>query len=510
MSEQSNNKTIVKNTLLLYVRMMLTMVVSLYTSRVILEYLGLDDYGIYQAVGGIVGFLSFINGALGGGSSRFLTYALGENDFEKLKKTFSTTLTIHIALASIILVAAEIGGWWFLHNKMVIPADRMIAAEWVFQLSLIAAFFSLTQIPYSASIISHEKMGVYAYVSIAEVTIKLAIVYALTLTSYDKLIFYAVLLCLATIGFQIFYRIYCGRNFKETHYELRLYDKQLLKEIGAFSGWQLFAQGSIALNSQGVLILLNMFFSPAVVAARAISLQVNGVANQFVQNFRTAANPQIVKKYAAGDIAGSKRLLLSSTKYSYYMMLLISLPICLLAEPLLTAWLRVVPEYTVIFLQIAIIQSLFQVFDTSLYTAIYAKGKVKWNALTSPTIGLLQFPIIYLFFKWGFSPIALSISNIVVYAILGLIQKPVLILKLVEGYSLKEILRLYMVCIKVTFLSLPLPILANSYFDHNTIPGFCAIGFICVLNIAIVTWTIGIDRDTRNKVKKNILSRIKK
>lgn len=381
----SSNKTIVKNTAFLYFRMMLTMIISLYTSRVILQILGVDDFGIYQAVGGIVGFLSFINSALSTGSSRFLTFELGVGNLEKLKRVFSTTLTVHIVIALVIIIIAETVGLWFLYNKMIIPPERMNAAVYTFHISILTAVFTLTQVPYNASIIAHEKMSVFAYMSIVEVSAKLLIVYLLGIGSIDKLKLYATLLFVVQISLMIFYRYYCGKHFKETVYHL-IFDRMIFKSIASFSGWSLFANSAIALNNQGILLLLNMFFSPSVVAARAISIQANMAATQFVNNFRAATVPQIVKRYAAGEINASKQLLLSSTKYSYYLMFLLCFPICLLAHPLLKLWLGIVPEYTVIFLQIIIVQSLFQVFDTSFYTALYAKGQLRENALISPVL----------------------------------------------------------------------------------------------------------------------------
>ena len=250
MSEQTNNKTIAKNTIFLYIRMMVTMAVSLYTSRVILQVLGVDDYGIYQAVGGIVGFLGFMNAAMSAGSSRFITFGLGERDEVKLKKIFSTTLTGHIILALLIVVIAETAGLWFLHNKMVIPPDRLNAAQWVFHLAVLTAFFKLTQVPYNACIIAHEKMSVYAYISIIEAVLKLIIVYLLTIGHMDKLILYAILLALLQLSILTYYRFYCVCRFVEAHFRLSI-DKKLFKEIAGFSSWSLFANGSIALNSQG-------------------------------------------------------------------------------------------------------------------------------------------------------------------------------------------------------------------------------------------------------------------
>lgn len=504
---QSNNKTIAKNTLFLYFRMMFTMVISLFTSRIILQKLGVDDYGIYQAVGGVVGFLSFINGALSTGSSRFLTYALGEGNVEKLKRTFSTTLNIHILIAILIVIVAETVGLWFLYNKMVIAPDRLSAAVYTYHLSILTAVFTLTQVPYNATIVAHEKMSIYAYMSIFEVSAKLLICYLLTIGGFDRLMMYATLLLGVQVGVMCFYRFYCTRHFEEARYSFS-FDKKIFKEIAGFSGWSMFANASIALNSQGVLILLNMFFTPAVVAARAISLQVNMAANQFVSNFRQAANPQIVKKYAARDYEGSKHLLLESTKYSYYMMYLIALPVCLLAYPLLKLWLGVVPNYTVPFLQLVIVQSLFQVFDTSFYTALYAKGGLRENALTSPTLGFMIFPITYVLFKLGYSPLVLSWTSLVVYAILGIIVKPCLIIKIVD-YKCSEIWSVYRSCIVVTLVSLPVPITIYRLLDTSELLNFIIVGFVCLLSIGITVFFFGIDIAMRKKVVDAVMKKIK-
>lgn len=498
MQEKTNNKTIAKNTLFLYFRMMFTMVISLFTSRIILQKLGVDDYGIYQAVGGVVGFLSFINGALSTGSSRFLTYALGEGNVEKLRRTFSTTLNIHILIAILIVVVAETIGLWFLYNKMVIAPDRLSAAVYTYHLSILTAVFTLTQVPYNATIVAHEKMSIYAYMSIFEVSAKLLICYLLAIGDFDRLMMYATLLLGVQVGIMCFYRLYCTHHFEEARFSFS-FDKKIFREIAGFSGWSMFANASIALNSQGVLILLNMFFAPAVVAARAISLQVNMAANQFVSNFRQAANPQIVKKYAAGDHEGSKHLLLESTKYSYYMMYLIALPVCLLAYPLLKLWLGVVPDYTVPFLQLVIVQSLFQVFDTSFYMALYAKGRLRENALTAPIIAFMIFPITYVFFKLGYSPLVLSWTSLVVYAILGMLQKPLLIMKIVD-YKLSEIWGVYRACIIVTLISLPIPIIVYSVLDTTVLINFILVSVVSVLSVGITVFFFGIDRMIRKKV----------
>ena len=504
---QKSSKLIAKNTILLYFRMIVTMVITLYTSRVILQILGVDDYGIYKAVGGTVGFLAFLNNALATASSRFLTYGMGEGDNEKLRKIFSTTLTAHVVIALIIIIAAETVGLWFLNNKLIIPAERYDAALYTFHISILTAFFALTQIPYNATIIAHERMNVFAYVSIVDAILRLLIVYALAVGHVDKLKLYAILLCLLQVGIMTFYRIYCSRSFAEARFKF-CFDKGIFREIAGFSGWSLLSNCSLALNNQGILILLNMFFSPAVVTARAISVQVNMAAHHFVSNFQTAANPQIVKRYAAQDYDGSKNLLLQTTRYSYYLMLMLSLPIVFVAEPLLHLWLGIVPDYTVIFLQIVIIQSLFQVFDTSFYRALYAKGQLKENALITPAIMFSVFPLTYYMFKNGYSPVAFSWATLCAYIILGLIVKPMLIIRIVD-YKWSDMLSVFKPCLIVTLVSVPLPLIANLFLhDKNWLMSFVLMTVISVVSVFCTTWFLGIDKSLRTKIAVSLKKKV--
>ena len=294
----------------------------------------------------------------------------------------------------------------------------------------------------------------------------------------------------------------------ESKYKFFFIDKKLFKEIFSFSGWGLLAGGSIALNSQGILLLLNYFFAPAVVTARSISLQVYSIANQFVNNFRTAANPQIVKQLAAGDITGSHNLLLQSTKFSYYLMLILCLPICLLASPLLHLWLVEVPEYTVPFLQLVIIQSLFQVFDTSFYTALFAKGRIKENALISPTIGLLRFPIIFVLFKMGCSPLALSWASLITFALLGCVVKPILIVKIAD-YTWKEILSVLNICLIVTLVAIPLPIAYYCCFDVDNYLWHAAVELILSIGaVAVSVWFLGLTKNMKQMMLATVASRL--
>ena len=506
MDAQSSNKTIAKNTIFLYIRMLVIMVVTLYTSRVILQALGIDDYGLYQTVGGVVGFLAFISNALAGATSRFITFALGKGNAEELKKTFATTLTSHLIIGLFIVLIAETIGLWYVYNKMVIPEERFAAAIIVYQISILTAFITIIQVPYYAEVIAHEKMPVFAYVGIVEAVGKLGIVYLLSIGSIDKLVLYAILLFIVQFGIFGFYVLYSRRNFEESEFKLT-FDKTLFGQIFSFSGWSLFANGAIALSNQGILLLLNLFFAPAVVTARSISLQVNNVANQFVTNFRTAANPQIVKKYAAGDTEGSKELLLESTRFSYYLMLLIAVPLIFLSDPLLSIWLVEVPQYTVVFLQIVIIQSLFQVFDTSFYTALYAKGRIRENALISPLVVFVCFPMVYLLFKSGASPVALSWAYLVCYALLGLVIKPILLNRICD-YNWKEILNVFWVCFVVTIAAVPIPWAIYHFIGVETLGSSVIVFVASVVFVAVAVWALGLTKSMRARLLQAVKSRI--
>ena len=404
------------------------------------------------------------------------------------------------------MLRAETVGLWYVYNKMVIPQDRFNVALIVYHISIFTAFLSIIQVPFNAQVIAHERMSVFAYIGIYEALSKLGIVYLLSVGNIDKLVLYALLLLAIHLSIFCFYVIYCRKSFVETVFKIKL-DKKLFGDIFSFSGWSLFSNGAIALSNQGILLLLNLFFAPAVVTARSISLQVNNVATQFVGNFRTAANPQIIKRYAAGDLEGSKSLLLESTRFSYYLMLIIALPLCLLAKPLLNIWLVEVPDYTVAFLQIVIIQSLFQVFDTSFYTALYAKGRIRENALISPAVVFVCFPIVYILFKLGASPIALSWAYLVGYALLGLIIKPILIIKIAD-YKWGEILNVFGECLKVTLVAVPIPLFLYFILDVKSVLNSAIVLIASILFVAIAVWTLGLTKNMRERLVKTIKDRI--
>lgn len=507
MSNADNNKRIAKNTIFLYLRMLLIMVVNLYASRVTLKVLGVDDYGTYQTVGGVVTLLAFLSNALGSGTSRFITFEMGKEN-PRLKELFSTVRIAHIILAVIIVVAGEVIGLWTIHNKLVISADRMDAAIFAFHFSMLATFFQITQVPYNATIISHEKMNVYAYVSIFEAIGKLGIVYLLNVLFFDKLKVYAVLMCAVTVAVMLVYRVYCRKNFEEARAK-PVFEKDLFIGVASFSGWNLFTSSAASLANQGVTIVTNMFFSPAVVTVRTLALKVNGILNQFVGNFRTAVNPQIIKKYAAEDYEGSKKLALASTKYTYYLMLIIVMPLFLLVGPALKLWLDDVPDGLELFVRISLIQGLFQAFDTSLYVPIYASGRIKENAIICPLFDALQLPVIYILFKLGAPAVSLAWVELAACVILGVILKPILV-HFIAKYDYWEIIRMLLNCALITVISCIIPVIVRSLMDPFTFVGFIVIGFSCFISLGFVIWFIGLDKYMKDMLIGVVQSKLKK
>lgn len=314
---RENNKRIAKNTLLLYIRMLFIMVVSLYTSRIVLATLGISDYGIYNVVGGIVIMLSFLNGAMSSATQRYLTFELGKGNFSRFQSVFSTTIQIHVLLSLCIILLAETIGLWFLLNKMQIPVNRLTASIWVYQCSIITAVISIMSVPYNAAVIAHERMSAFAYISVLEVALKLIIVILLPMINCDRLITYSLLIMLVQLLIRLCYSIYCNRHIKEAKYKHR-YERNLMKEIFSFAGWSFVGHFASVMHTQGVNVLLNMFFGPIVNAARGIAVQVQMAVFQFCGNFQTALNPQITKTYAQGDLESMNRLIYRSTRFSFF------------------------------------------------------------------------------------------------------------------------------------------------------------------------------------------------
>ena len=398
-----NNRKIAKNTLLLYFRMLLTMAVSLYTSRIILNTLGVEDFGIYNVVGGVVAMFSIISGSLSAAISRFITYELGREGYDRLKVIFSSAVTIQVILAFLICILAEVGGVWFLNTQMNIPVERVVAANWVLQCSIFTFMINLISIPYNAAIIAHERMKAFAYVSILEVVLKLLVAFALYIVIFDKLKVYAVLLLIVALIIRFVYAYYCKRHFKECTYRF-IYDKEVLREMAGFAGWNLIGSSAGVLKDQGVNIVINLFCGTTVNAARGIAVQVNNATQSFVRNFMTALNPQITKSYASSDSEYLMKLLYKGSRLSFYMLLLLSLPIIIETDCILSVWLKVVPEHTVNFVRLILVLAMCESISLPLITVMLATGKIRNYSIIVGGLNMMNFPFSYLLLYWGFEP----------------------------------------------------------------------------------------------------------
>lgn len=492
----ADNKRIAKNTMILYGRMLVTMLIGLYTSRIILQNLGVDDYGIYGAVGGIVGFMGFLNAALATSSSRFLTFALGKGNLEESKKTFSTTFTIHVLLGLFIFIIGEAIGPWLIDNKLIIPTERLEVAHIAFQFSLITISIGVSQVPYSATIVAHEKMGIYAYMAIWDVFSRLAVALSLSWWSGDKLIFFASILCFNSLGVQLFYRIYCARKFPEAVTRLHI-DKTLFKEIAQFSGWSLLNSFVFTLCNQGTTILMSMFFSPALIAAKSIAEKVRQITCQFIGYYRQAANPQIIKLYAQGNYNEFKELTLTSAKFTFYIMWILALSIILNCKYLLELWLGNVPDYAVIFVQLVMIDNLSWLFEASFNEGVIATGNLKLNTLLASILNILRFPILYIILKMDGSPLWVFYITMIAGIVNGYFIRPYILIKQVN-FKLTDFLSVYWTCIKVVLASLFIPLLIHEIFKQNTFGYFLLSVFLCVLNSSLSCFYIGMTKSQQN------------
>lgn len=409
-SQSTNNKLIVKNALALYMRSIITMLIGLYTSRVILQALGVEDYGIYNVVGGFVSLFSLISGSISGSIGRYLTYELGKGDIEKLKYVFSTSIFVLLGLSVLVVVATETFGLWYLYNKMVIPHDRMNAAFWVFQLSVFTFVLSLINAPYMATVISHEHMHIFAYLSIFDAMCKLLICYLVLISPIDQLVFYALLLCLVGVIDQCFYVWYCKRHFEECLFK-PIFKKDLFKGMFSFAGWNFIGSSAAVLRNQGASLLLNAFGGPAVNAANGIATTITSVVSGFVNNFTQAFSPQITKRYATGEYESLMTLLIYGSKYSYYLLFLLSFPIMLNAHFIFKIWLGIVPQYTVPFCRWIFIFLLAESISRPIITAKNATGCIRNYQIVVGGVLLLMLPISYVCLKLGASVITVAISN---------------------------------------------------------------------------------------------------
>ena len=475
------------------------MLITLYTSRVILNVLGVQDYGIYNVVGGVVAMFSVISGALSSAISRFITFELGKgkaND-DRLNKIFSSSVNIQFGISLCVLLIGEIVGLWFLNYKMNIPTERLEAANWVLQCSLLAFCINLVSVPYNACIIAHERMKAFAYVSILEAMLKLGVCFLIMLSPIDKLVSYSTLLVGASICIRSTYAVYCHRHFEESHYHF-VFDKGILKEMTGFAGWNFFTNCSYIFNTQGVNILINLFFGVTLNAARGIATQVDHAIMQLVNNFTTALNPQITKNYAAGNIDEMFILVCRGAKFAFFLLFVFSLPILIETEYILTVWLKIVPPHAVNFVRLTIVASMVHILGKTGYTAVMATGHIRRYTIWITTVGCLVFPLTWVAFEFGAPAEATYIIYIIVYTVveitrLWLIKEQ---LQFPVSMFVNEVLVKIVV---VTILSMIIPIVFIQCYEESLLRTLFSI-FICLTCSITSVLAFGLTRNERKQI----------
>ena len=501
----ANNKRIAKNTLLLYVRMLFSMAVSLYTSRVVLNVLGVVDYGINNVVGGIVIMFAFLNSTMAVSTQRFLSFDIGRGDAPMMNKTFNIAFVIHLCIGLLVLLLGETVGLWFLYTEINLPPDRMAAALWVYHFSILSFLFNVTQVPYGACINSHEKMDVYAYFSIIDVLARLLIVFMLQWIDADKLKLYAVLQFAVSVSVQTMYRWYCIRKFPEVKLR-RTWNSRRFREMLSFAGWNTIAHFALMARTQGVNILLNLFFGPALNAARGIAVTVFTQVSAFVNNFISAMNPQIVKYFASGDLQAMHRLVTRGSKYSFFLLFFLAFPLLLEADFVLTVWLKNPPEWAVLFCRLMLVSALIDSVTAVVGYGALASGRVKTYQMVMSALFLLVPTLTYVAFKLGAPPEACVYFEMLAY-VAAIILRPVLSGR-VTGYSLRGFLRDCLLRdVAVVTLAFPLPFLVSLSMAGGWVR-FFAVCVSCVVCSGVVILFVGFTREERAKTLSYARSRL--
>lgn len=489
----NSNSQIAKNTILLYVRMLIILIISLYTSRLVLSILGEDDFGVYNVVGGVVVLFSFLINAMTSSTQRFLNYSIGLGDENKTANVFSTAILAHISILVLVLILSETIGLWFIMNKLNIPQERYYASLWVYQMSVLTTLINIITIPYRASIIATEKMSIFAYISIIEVILKLLIIIILPYFSTDHLILYSILLTIISFLIFIAYKHICYKKIKFTHFKFCI-DKAKYKEQMIFSGWYLFGGLATVGAKQGTNILINIFFHVAVNAAVGIANQVRSAIYGFVSSFQTAFNPQIVKLYASNNHSQLLDLIYRSSKFSYFLLFILSFPVIVYCKEILSIWLVNIPEYTVIFTQLVIISSFAEALSAPLWTAIGAIGKIQRYQFIVSLIIFLDVPLVYIAFKLGYNPTYAFIINVIIN-IIAYIYRLFYIKKYIKYKIMDYARKVIIPCFKVTLLTIPFPIILEKY-NTSVLTSFL---FICISILLIILFIILVGLDNNEK-----------
>lgn len=494
MDASSNNKRIAKNTLLLYFRMFIIMAISLYTSRVVLNVLGVEDFGIYNVVGGIIAMLGVFNSAMTVSTQRFLTFELGRGDHVKLEQNFSMCLTIYAIISIFLLLLAETIGLWFLNTHLIIPPDRLVAANWVYQFTIISGIISMMTNPFNAAIIAHEEMNIYAYVSIIDAILKLVIVYLLLIINQDKLIVYGALMTAIFTVDLILYCIFCLRKYSETKYRF-YWNYSLFKQLMSYSGWNVFGSLCGIAKGQGLNILLNMFFNPSVNAARGIAFQVNNIVSQFFNNFYTAVRPQITKYYAQNDLENMFRLVFRSSKFSFFLILFISMPLLIEAPFIIKLWLGQLPEYVVPFIRLIIIVTAIDSTANPIMTTAHATGNIKLYQSLVGTVIILNLPISYLILTLGSSPISVFVTSVILSSI-GFFVRLWVVKRLVYFSIIKYIKEVCAVVVIVSIFAAIVPLLIHLISDGDELISFINC-IVCMISTGCAIYWLGLTNNEK-------------
>ena len=505
MPNSANNKRIARNTLMLYFRTLLTMIVTLYTSRVVLSALGFVDYGLYNVVAGSIAIFSFINNAMGTATSRFMSFELGRKDTNNLSKVFCTSFNIHAGLAIIIVVFSEIIGLYIVNNVLTIPPERLFACNVIYQYVVVITVLSITQVPLNAMIMSHERMNVYAYTGIVEAVFKLAVAYLISISTFDKLITLGTLNLIISGGMYLFYHIYCNRTFDAYNIGFRI-DKKVFKEMTGFSIWNLLGSLANMLKNQGINILINLFFGPIVNTANAIAYQVNSAIVNFSNNFTTAINPQIIKSYAANEKVQMKNLIFRGSKFSFFLLMIVITPILFETDIILKLWLNHVPQYATELTRLVLLVALIESFVIPISVGVQATGIIKYYQICISTIYILSFPITYVLYQSGASPTA----ALKILIILALINIPVR-LYFLEKYvniSINEFFsNVLFVSVFVFLASIILPLFFYHFLDSGLFRLFLVI-FSSIFSSIFFIYTLGLTKQEKQKINiKRILTK---
>lgn len=506
MEIRQDSRRIARNTLMLYFRMFLLMLVGLYTSRVVLEALGEDDYGIYNVVGGVVAMFTIISGSLNSAVSRFITFEMGKGPGAQLGKVYSTAVTIQLILAACVVLLAEPLGLWFIDNRMTIDPARIPAARAVLHFTLLAFVINLMSVPQMASITAHEKMSAYACIGILDGLLRLLVAVLIMHSSADRLVLYAALMAVAVLIVRAAYGAYCRTHFPECRYR-PVFDLKLIKEMFSFAGWNFIGVTAGVLRDHGGNILVNIFSGPAVNAARGVALQLNGTVQGFVTNFMTAVNPQITKSYASGDNGYMISLVRKSSRMSFYLLFLIALPILFNTEYLVSLWLHEVPERTLNFVRLFLLLALSESLSNPLMTAAQATGRLRKYQTVVGGLILLNLPVSYVFLKSGYPP-EVTVAVSIVISQVCLAARLYLLRGMIGLDAWQFVRRVWINVIMVAMVALPLPLLAES-LAVDGFWGFIISAIICVLSASASIFLVGCSKEERMQISELVLSRIR-